>query len=445
MPPSRARCTPEAALAVLPRRPLGSAMDDTETLIRLGLALGIGFLVGVERGWREREEKEGDRAAGLRTFALIGLSGGVWGLLAQEIGALPMGLAFLAFAAGATLFRWRETEREGTAGMTTLVAMLLVFALGALAVLGDMVAAAAAGVATAALLAAKEWLHAWLRVLTWAELRAALILLAMTFVALPVLPDRGFGPYEALNPYQLWVMTIVIAGVSFIGYVATKAVGERTGALIAGTAGGLVSSTAATLDFARRTRSAPGLWRPHLAGALAASTVMFARVVVVVALFGPALLPRVAPALCLAALVSAGSALALSIHASTAAEPARDAPNVQNPFDLRVVLGFAALLAAILVVTRVVTEQIGGAGNVVIAAIAGLADVDAITLSMTGLAGGPDAAVAAIAILVAVAVNSATKSAMALTVGGGRFGLGYAGVTAASLAAGAVAAWIVQA
>ncbi|MCB1488293.1 MAG: MgtC/SapB family protein, partial [Bauldia sp.] len=136
-------------------------MEENELFIRLGLALAIGFLIGVERGWRERDEKEGERAAGLRTFALIGLSGGVWGLLAREIGALPMGLAFLAFAVGATLFRWRETEREGTTGMTTLVAMLLVFALGALAVLGEMAVAAAAGVAVAALLAAKEWLHAW--------------------------------------------------------------------------------------------------------------------------------------------------------------------------------------------------------------------------------------------------------------------------------------------
>lgn len=417
-------------------------MAETEILTRLGLALAIGFLIGVERGWREREEREGGRAAGLRTFALIGLSGGIWGLLAREIGALPMGLAFLAFAAGATVFRWRETQREGTAGMTTLVAMLLVFALGALAVLGDMVAAAAAGVAAAALLAAKEWLHAWLRVLTFAELRAALILLAMTFVALPVLPDRGFGPYEALNPYQLWLMTIVIAGVSFIGYVATKVAGQRTGALIAGTAGGLVSSTATTLDFARRTRATPGLWRSHLAGALAASTVMFVRVIVVVGLFGAALLPRVGPALGLAAAISAAGALALSFRASHAPDPSGDGAVVQNPFELRFVLGFAALLAVILLVTRIISEQSSGAGNVVVAAIAGLADVDAITLSMTRLADGPDATVAAIAILVAAAVNSATKVAMAVTVGGGRFGLGYAAVSAAALAAGAAAAWI---
>ena len=330
---------------------------------RLGLALAIGFLIGVERGWREREEKEGERAAGLRTFALTGLFGGVWGLLTQEIGPAPMGLAFLALAGAATLFRWRETEREGIVGMTTLVAMFLTFSLGALAVLGDMVAAAAAAVATAALLAAKEWLHGWIRVLTWPELRAALILLAMTFVALPVLPDRGYGPYETLNPYQLWLMTIVIAGVSFIGYVATKVAGERYGSLIAGTAGGLVSSTAVTLDFARRTRAAPHLWRPYLSGGLAASTVMFARVIVVVLLFGPGLAGRWRRHSPWRRLVSAAAALVFnrSFARDEGAIAHEGEPVVRNPFELRTVIGFAALLAAILILTRIVTEYFGGA------------------------------------------------------------------------------------
>lgn len=419
-------------------------MDDTETLTRLGLALAIGFLIGVERGWRERDEKEGERAAGLRTFALIGLFGGVWGLLAEQVGPVPMGFVFLAFAGAATLFRWRETEREGVFGMTTLMAMLVTFSLGAYAVLGSMAAAAAAAVATAALLAAKEWLHARLGVLTWPELRAALILLAMTFVALPVLPDRGFGPYEALNPYELWLMTIVIAGVSFVGYVATKVAGERTGPLIAGTAGGLVSSTAVTLDFARRTRAIPRLWRPFLAGALSASTVMFARVIVVVLLFGAGLAHAVVPALAAAATISAVGAVILN-HSFVWSEPSqeeeRDEPAVRNPFELRFVLGFAALLAVIQLLTRVVGEYLGGAGSIGLAAVAGLADVDAITLSMTRLAGGPEAQVAAIAILVAVAANSLSKSVMAIGIGR-RFGLAYAGITAAALGGGAIVAML---
>jgi uncharacterized membrane protein (DUF4010 family) len=416
-------------------------MDETEILIRLGLALAIGFLIGVERGWREREEKEGDRTAGIRTFALIGLFGGVWGLLARVIGPAPLGLAFLALAGAVTLFRWRETERQGIFGMTTLVAAFLAFSLGAYAVLGDMIAAAAAGVATAALLAAKEWLHAWLRVLTWPELRAALILLAMTFVALPVLPDRGFGPYEALNPYQLWLMSIVIAGVSFIGYVAAKIAGERHGALIAGAAGGLVSSTAATLDFSRRARAAASRWPIHLSGALAAAAVMFARVLVIVALFGPALLASTAAPLAAAAIVAGAAAVAINRPWARHGKAAGDGGQgtVRNPFELTFVLGFAALLAIILLLTRILTDYLGSAGGVALAAVAGIADVDAITLSMTRLAGGDQAGLARTAILVAVAVNSLSRSVLALAVAGRRFGLAYLGIMAAALAAGAAA------
>jgi uncharacterized membrane protein (DUF4010 family) len=259
-----------------------------------------------------------------------------------------------------------------------------------------------------------------------------------------VLPDKGYGPYEVLNPYQLWLMTIVIAGVSFIGYVATKVAGERHGSLIAGTAGGLVSSTAVTLDFARRTRAEPSLWRPYLSGALAASTVMIARVIVVVALFGAELLPAVAPALVAAGAVLAAGAIGFNLSSARREGEAGDErePVVRNPFELRFVLGFAALLAVILLLTKIVAEYFGGAGSIALAALAGLADVDAITLSMTRLAGGPDAGIAAIAILVAVGVNSASKSALALTVRGGRYGLAYAGVTAAAIAAGALVAMV---
>src|SRR5690606_38459035 len=152
-------------------------------------------------------------------------------------GEMAFAAGFLAVAGAVTLFRWRESEREGGFGATTVVVAFLTFGLGAYAVAGDMTAAAAAAVATAAILAAKGWLHAWLRALTWEELRSALILSAMTFVVLPVLPDRGYGPYEALNPRSLWLMTIAIAGVSFIGYVAVRVAGSRHGPLIAGVAG----------------------------------------------------------------------------------------------------------------------------------------------------------------------------------------------------------------
>lgn len=289
--------------------------------------------------------------------------------------------------------------------MTTLVAGFLTFALGAYAVLGEMTVAAAGAVATAALLAAKDWLHAWLRVMTWPELRSVLILLAMSFVVLPVLPDEGFGPYEALNPWRLWLMTIIIAGVSFVGYVAVKAIGDRYGPLIAGLAGGLVSSTAATVDLARRARAAAGM-RMLLAGALAASAVMFVRVGVVVAMFGPSLLDRLAGPLAAAAVVTAAAALVSGAREPLA--PGDSAASIfRNPFELRSVLGFAALLAVVLVLSKGMTGALGGQGGVALAAVAGIAAVDAITLSMTEIASSPvERVYASVAILVAVASNS---------------------------------------
>jgi uncharacterized membrane protein (DUF4010 family) len=345
-------------------------------------------------------------------------------------------------AGAITLYRWGESEREGSVGATTLIAALLTFGLGAYAVVGDITVAVAAAVATAALLAAKSWLHGWVKAISWPELRDALVLLAMSFLVLPLLPDRGFGPNDALNPRSLWVMAITIAGVSFVGYVAIKVAGEKYGFLIAGVAGGLVSSTVATVDMARRTRDGDCDKRSGLAGALAASATMFLRVGVIVALFGTALLPALAPAMTAGFLVLAAIAIVLG-------KPWRSSPTVQtqgstrfsNPFKLRGVLGFAALLSFMLVVSKALAIGFGGRGAVALAAVSGLADVDAITLSMTGLAGSAVRPVEAVAaILAAIAANSLTKSAIAIAIGGRWFGIAYAAASAVALvAAGMVA------
>jgi len=419
-------------------------MSEQEILSRLGLALAVGFLIGVERGWRERESAEGERAAGLRTFALIGLSGGIFAMLARELGDAAFAAGFFAVAAAIAFFRWRESTRLGAFGATTVVAAFLTFAIGAYAVVGSMMAAAAAAVATAAILAAKGWLHAWLKTLTWEELRAALVLSAMSFVALPVLPDRGFGPYDALNPRQLWLMTIAIAGVSFIGYVAVKIAGTRFGPLIAGIAGGVVSSTITTLDLARKAKAAPRSAAPLLAGALAASATMFLRVGIIVALFGPALLYHVAAPLGAALLVSVAAALALDQpwRAGKATAGADSSP-IKNPFELPTVFLFGVMLAIVVVLSAALTATFGGGGGIAFAGVAGLSDVDAITLSMTRVAGvNLSAGAAAVAILTAVAANSLSKSVLAIVAGGRWFGLRYFGVSLASLAAGGAIALV---
>jgi uncharacterized membrane protein (DUF4010 family) len=212
-------------------------VDTFELIQRLAVALAIGLVIGIERGWKQREEAEGDRAAGLRTHTLSGLLGGIWGALAvaasdRGAGTVALGIAFLAFAAVIGTFRYREMVRDQSFGATTVVAAMIAFALGALAVMGDVTAAAAAGVATALLLALKAALHEWLKKLTWEELRAGLILAAMTVILLPLLPDREVARWFPVNPREVWLLTILIAALSFAGYVAIRMAGATRGGLL---------------------------------------------------------------------------------------------------------------------------------------------------------------------------------------------------------------------
>jgi len=199
---------------------------------RLGLALAIGLFVGIERFWVSRSEPEGSRIAGVRSFALAGLLGGLWGVLADAVEPVLLGFAALGFAALIVVAYARETRAAGAVadrGITTEIAALVVFALGIVAVRIDMALAAASGVVTVALLWFKADLHRTIAGLDAAEIGAAIRLLLISVVLLPLLPDRGYGPGGALNPYELWWMVVLVAGVSFAGYVATRLVGGARG------------------------------------------------------------------------------------------------------------------------------------------------------------------------------------------------------------------------
>jgi uncharacterized membrane protein (DUF4010 family) len=418
-------------------------MDPLELFERLAAALAIGLLVGIERGWTERDEREGERAAGLRTFALAGLLGGVWGALAAGNGdVVALAVAFLVFSVVVAAFRYRELVREQSYGATTVVAAMLVFALGALAVMGDIVVAAAAGVATAGLLALKAALHEWVKRLTWPELRAGLALLAMTVILLPILPDRPMGPWNALNPRDVWVMTIAIAAVSFGGYVAVKVTGERRGVLLSAVAGSLVSSTAVTLDMARLAKKHPER-EPFFSGAVAlAGATMMARVLVVAGFFNVELLRWLAPALVFAGLASLAATGIILRHARRLQEGnagTGSALVLTNPFDIATVLKFGALLAVVMLFAEGLTRSYGAGGAYALAAASGIADVDAFTLSMTRLARttlGPETA--AQAILVTVAVNSVAKGMLAWIAGGAGIGRRVLLIAALAIATGFV-------
>jgi uncharacterized membrane protein (DUF4010 family) len=349
------------------------------------VALAIGLLVGVERGWQERDIRAGGRTAGIRTFGLTGFLGGIAGILQSMVGPfLPATIAALVglvYIAG----KWQETKEDEDYSITSVVAALVVFGLGVLAAVGDIVTAAAGGVVTTANLAARHSLHGFLRGLTWPELRSSLVLLAMTVIALPLLPDRALDPWGALNPFALWVLTITIAALSFAGYVAIKVMGTSRGVLLAGAAGGLVSSTALTLSFARYSKQAQQSSAHLAAGAAIAGALSFGRVLVIGAALSIGLLAPLASALVPAII----GFLIAGFFRVWRSGSATDVPEIQlkNPFELRMVLAFAGLLGLISLISKMAVDYIGASALFAVAAITGLVDVDAITLSTARLAG----------------------------------------------------------
>lgn len=394
-------------------------------------------MVGLERGWRERDAPPGSRTAGVRTFGLVALLGGSVGLLAQA-SASPslLGLAFLGFAGVFAWFKMQEAAHDHDHSVTGTVAALVVFALGAVCAVGDPQVAAVGGVATAGVLASRDRLHGWLARLTWPELRSALLLLAMTVIVLPLLPDRPVGPFNGVNPREIWLFTVLTAAISSVGYVAVKIAGPSRGILIGAVAGALVSSTAVTVAFARR--AAAGEPAAFLAGgAAAAGLVSIARVLVIVAVAAPQLLSRLAvPALAGAVVFGLGGLLSMRRRAADAVAP----PALASPFDLRPLLLFAASFAAVAALGGWLARRIGSSSVLVTSGVFGLLDVDVATLTAARLAGVTIATDTAVqAILIALGVNATARVVYAAVAGPLGYSLRLLAVTFAALCAGAAA------
>jgi uncharacterized membrane protein (DUF4010 family) len=406
-------------------------MDTTELFERLGLALAIGLLIGLERGWRERDKRSGSRTAGIRTFTLIGALGGVWGAMTPALGPIPLAAAAVGFALTFAFFEWRELQAKGEFSVTSTIAGFIVFALGAYAVLGDQVVAAALGIATMALLAARTPMHRFLQTLTWPELRSAILLLGMTFVVLPFLPNRTLDPWDAFNPYQLWLITVVLAAISFAGYSAVRILGERWGLLVSSVAGSFVSSTTVTVTNARLAAQSKPEKFPFLALTICIAwmTSLFRMTALAIGinsvLFAP-LLPPIGAAIGVLGLA------ALYFYWRSAPNHTGAEPSFKNPLDLKFVLGLGALIAVIAVAAKIASDFLGQAGLLAVAGVSGFADVDPVTVSSARLAGTTIApAQAAQAILLAAGANLVTKMS-AVWIGGSRFA---APVTAAGILA----------
>lgn len=383
-------------------------------IIQISLALAVGLLIGVERGWQERGSKGGSHVAGLRTFGLIGLLGGIWGILSSKFGDILIGFSFLAMTAlliSAYILSRRDSEDRG---ITSLVAALITFSLGIMAVKGFENIAVACAVVTASLLTLKNRLHRWVETLEQQEIHAALKLLLISVVLLPVLPNQGYGPWQALNPYLLWWMVVLIASLSFVGYFSIKLAGARQGIMLTSMLGGLVSSTALTL-YLSKLSSEIKIQRVIAAGIIVATATTFPRVMLEVAVINPELLKNLWLPLSGMMFTSYGYAYLLWRKNG---DVNKFEYKPKNPFELGSAIRFGLLLAAIMLAAMAIRHWFGETGLYALSAISGVIDVDAITLSITKMTTHDlPLEVGAKAIILAVIVNTIVKMGLVISLG----------------------------
>lgn len=391
-------------------------MADTEEVFRLGLALVLGMLIGLERGWHTRSESHGARIAGIRTFGLIGLFGAVSTLIAIRLGGSILGYGIVAIAIVFIVARYRGYGQTHDASITSVIAALVTFAFGASVMLRMESAAATGAVLTVIVLGAKPVLHRWVRSLSNEELVAGAKLLLISVVVLPILPNHGFGPWQAFNPYEIWWMVVLISAISFVGYFAVRVFGADRGLMFAAFFAGLTSSTALTLHYSRLSRAQPGNERVLAAGILVACGTMFPRILVLVVVIAPELLRQLLmPTLLMSACLFLPAAWYWRAASQSGTHPGT---RLNNPLELGWAIRFGLFLALIMFAATSLKHTLGAISIVWLAAASGIADVDAIVLSVarmfpTELA----SAIVLSAIIVASASNNIVKAGMTLATG----------------------------
>ncbi|MDZ7773823.1 MAG: MgtC/SapB family protein [Balneolaceae bacterium] len=378
-------------------------------------ALGVGVLIGIERGWSGREHDEGDRIAGIRTFSLVGLLGGIWAELSNQMNEWVLAAVILSLGALVVTSYIIEykTKEEKDLGITTEVALLLTFGLGAWATLGYHFLVLGIAVVVMVILNLKPILHRWLRMIEVKEIYAGLKLLIISVVLLPLLPNQGYGPWDALNPYWIWWMVVLISGLSFIGYIFIKYKGERLGTLLTSVTGGIASSTAVTLSLAQFSRQQKKIGSHiFIAGVLVASSIMFVRVAIEVVIVNSSLLhPLWIPLVVMLVLTAGGGIWLWKRHSNILS----DKPTIElkNPLNFFTALQFGILLGVIMLLATALEQWYGDQGIYLLALISGLMDVDAITLSLSRMAlNGTSEKVVTLGIILSVISNTLVKAGL---------------------------------
>ena len=391
-------------------------MDDLSALRVLLTSLGLGLMMGLER------ERRGGTNAGLRTFGLVGIAGTVSALLTQQAGlgwllpAVALGLVLMMIAADL-----HPSDPDGKPDTTTTVALLLCFLFGAMLWYGHMLITVTLALGVTALLYFKAELHGVSHRLTRQDIVSFLQFAVITFVVLPVLPDQGYGPYDQLNPYKIWLMVVLTAGLSLAGYATLRIAPQSQAVPLLGLLGGMVSSTATTLVFSRSVRADAKQAAIALPVIVIANLVVLLRISVLGAVLAPKVLPLLVAVLALGLAAGAVWPVRNWIRATRSRA---ELPEIGNPAELRHALAFGLVYALVLVVTAFFHERAGTAGVYVVAAVSGLADMDAIAISTFQLLGGAQisAAQAVRAVVIALLANMSFKAVLVLAIAGRRMG-----------------------
>ncbi len=402
------------------------------------LSLGIGLLMGLER------ERNPTSRAGLRTFGLATLLGTVCGLLATRTGSpwlLAGGLVVIGVMMIAAYHRQPDANDPGT---TSVVALLLAFCFGAMVWYGYRTSAVMLAILSTILLYFKAELQSISKALTRRDITSVLQFCVLSLVVLPILPNRNFGPYDTLNPYQVWWMVVLISGVSLAGYAALRIVGQRHGALLLGILGGLASSTATTLVYSRHASESEKLQPLSLVVILTANLVVLFRLAIVTAILQPAILQHLLPVLGSGALAG----LVFVAFAWQRMSDGRELPQLElrNPTELATALTFGAVYAGVLLLSAALSDKAGSLGLYAVALVSGLTDVDAITLSSLRLFGQEKlaATAATTAILLAVLANLSFKFGIVVSVAGRALAMRVLGGFTV-FAAGCIGGWLMAA
>jgi uncharacterized membrane protein (DUF4010 family) len=416
-------------------------MNPTITL-RLAIALAIGLIIGMERGWTSRDSHKGLRIAGIRSFGFVGLFGGLSALLAEQFGAVVIAVSFLGLALMVGLSYGLTVQKSQDFGITTELTLMITFLLGVMVGKDFAAEAVAVAVVMAALLGFKEELHRSLARLDRQELLATLQLLLIAVVVLPLLPDRNLGPWDALNPRSIGLLVLLIASTSYVGYFAMRLLGTRVGLLATAMIGALVSSTAVTVSFGRMARHGQGSVSILGAGISLAAGTMAVRILAEVSIVNPALLPTLAPPIAVLAMVPliAAGVIALRKESepqtpSTPSTPSTSDVALKNPIELGSAVGYGAVLAVLFVSIRAVEAWFGKSGIYALSALSGITDVDAVSLSLAQSAKVDlPLSVATAGILIAAMVNTLVKAILATVIGGWKLARWCASILLAALA-----------